>query len=131
SAARAGLSGVETVIVDEIHAVAGTKRGAHLAVSLERLDELTSAPVQRIGLSATVTPVDAVAAFLAGSRSASDGGRPVDVVQPPASKRIEVDVVVPVADLADLRGAGAPGSSGRPQADAGPGGPDLTGQGGG
>ena len=132
SAARAGLSGVETVIIDEIHAVAGTKRGAHLAVSLERLDALTSAPVQRIGLSATVTPVDAVATFLAGNRAPADGGRSVDIVQPPASKRIEVDVVVPVPDLADLRGAGAPGTPGSQQhLDAAPGGPDLTGQGGG
>lgn len=132
SAARAGLSGVETVILDEIHAVAGTKRGAHLAVSLERLDALTKTPVQRIGLSATVTPVDAVATFLAGNRAPADGGRPVDVVQPPASKRIEVDVVVPVPDLADLRGAGATSTPGNQQSwDAAPGGPDLTGQGGG
>ncbi|MEP7765252.1 ATP-dependent helicase [Sanguibacter sp. 25GB23B1] len=131
SAARAGLSGVETVILDEIHAVAGTKRGAHLAVSLERLDTLTTAPVQRIGLSATVTPVDAVASFLAGNRAVADGGRPVDVVQPPASKRIEVDVVVPVPDLADLRGAGATSTPSQHPLDAAPGGPDLTGQGGG
>jgi len=105
SGAREGLRGVTTVILDEIHAVAGTKRGAHLAVSLERLDALVEAPVQRIGLSATVTPVAAVAAFLAGGRTPSEGGRPVDVVQPPASKTIEVDVVVPVPDLADLRSA--------------------------
>ena len=63
SQARAGLVGVETVIVDEIHAVAGTKRGAHLAVSLERLDALLEAherpPAQRVGLSATVRPVEA------------------------------------------------------------------------
>src|SRR5690606_29039881 len=60
SQARAGLVGVETVVVDEIHAVAGTKRGAHLAVSLERLDALLEAnerpPAQRVGLSATVRP---------------------------------------------------------------------------
>ncbi|MBD4209825.1 DEAD/DEAH box helicase, partial [Xanthomonas citri pv. citri] len=54
SQARAALAGVRTVIVDEVHAVAGTKRGAHLAVSLERLDALLDTPVQRIGLSATV-----------------------------------------------------------------------------
>src|SRR5690349_366730 len=106
SQARAGLVGVETVIVDEIHAVAGTKRGAHLAVSLERLDALLEAherpPAQRVGLSATVRPVEAVATFLGGHRPEAEGGREVVVVQPPSSKRIEVDVVVPVPDLADL-----------------------------
>ena len=55
SQARESLRGVETVIVDEVHAVAGTKRGAHLAVTLERLDALLDKPAQRIGLSATVT----------------------------------------------------------------------------
>jgi ATP-dependent Lhr-like helicase len=107
SAARAGLAGVRTVILDEIHAVAGTKRGAHLAVSLERLDALLDrpggpGPAQRVGLSATVRPVDTVARFLGGSRSAADGGRRVVVVQPPSTKRIEVTVVVPVPDLTDL-----------------------------
>jgi ATP-dependent helicase Lhr and Lhr-like helicase len=106
SQARAGLVGVETVIVDEIHAVAGTKRGAHLAVSLERLDALLEAherpPAQRVGLSATVRPVEAVATFLGGHRPEAEGGREVVVVQPPSSKRIEVDVVVPVPDLSDL-----------------------------
>src|SRR3954468_10707673 len=58
SQARESLRGVETVIIDEVHAVAGTKRGAHLAISLERLDELLDKPAQRIGLSATVRPVD-------------------------------------------------------------------------
>jgi len=61
SAARSTLTGVTTVIVDEVHALAGTKRGAHLAVSLERLDQLVERPVQRIGLSATVNPPEAVA----------------------------------------------------------------------
>lgn len=130
SAARAGLSGVRTVILDEIHAVAGTKRGAHLAVSLERLDALLDrpggpGPAQRIGLSATVRPVDAVAAFLGGARAHADGGRRVVVVQPPSTKRIEVDVVVPVPDLADLASApavGTPGPDALP-----PGEVDLTG----
>src|SRR5207237_3177722 len=66
SQAREALRSVETVIVDEVHAVAGTKRGAHLAVSLERLEELLAGPAQRIGLSATVRPVDEVARFLGG-----------------------------------------------------------------
>ncbi|WP_042439120.1 DEAD/DEAH box helicase [Sanguibacter keddieii] len=120
SGAREGLRGVTTVILDEIHAVAGTKRGAHLAVSLERLDALVETPVQRIGLSATVTPVSSVAAFLAGSRTPADGGRTVDVVQPPASKTIEVDVVVPVPDLADLRSAPTAGATDGPQAQGAP-----------
>jgi ATP-dependent Lhr-like helicase len=95
SAARSALAGVETVIVDEIHAVAGTKRGAHLALSLERLDALLERPAQRIGLSATVRPVAEVARFLSG-------GRPVQVVDPPLVKRWELSVVVPFPDLADL-----------------------------
>ncbi len=105
SQARAGLAGVRTVIVDEIHAVAGTKRGAHLALSLERLDALLErgpGPAQRVGLSATVRPVETVARFLAGARAPEDGGRTVTVVQPPVAKQVEVDVVVPVPDLADL-----------------------------
>jgi len=102
SQARAGLAGVETVIVDEIHAVAGTKRGAHLALSLERLDAQLDRPAQRVGLSATVRPVDAVATFLGGHRLPGDGGREVVVVQPPATKQWDIDVVVPVPDLADL-----------------------------
>ncbi len=95
SSAREALRGVETVIVDEIHAVAGTKRGAHLALSLDRLDALLPAPAQRVGLSATVRPVDEVARFLAG-------GRPTDIVAPPADKRWQLEVVVPVPDLGAL-----------------------------
>jgi ATP-dependent helicase Lhr and Lhr-like helicase len=107
SAARESLRSVDTVIIDEVHAVCSTKRGAHLAVSLERLDALLERPAQRIGLSATVRPVDEVATFLAG-------GRPVTVVQPPAQKTVELQVVVPVEDMAaigeptdDLSGAAA------------------------
>ncbi|MGI8814689.1 MAG: ATP-dependent helicase [Pseudonocardia sp.] len=103
SAARDSLHGVRTVIVDEVHAVAGTKRGAHLALSLERLDELlTDGPAQRIGLSATVRPVDEVSAFLAGSQ-------PVQVIRPATRKTIEVTVEVPVPDLAALDVAPDPG----------------------
>src|SRR3954468_22606638 len=104
SAARESLLGVRTVIVDEVHAVVGTKRGAHLALSLERLDELLDAPAQRIGLSATVRPIDEVSTFLAGAR-------PVTVVQPPITKTIEVSVEVPVPDLAALDERPAPGST--------------------
>ncbi|WP_328338902.1 ATP-dependent helicase [Micromonospora sp. NBC_00421] len=95
SAARDSLRGVETVIVDEVHAVAGTKRGAHLMLSLERLDALLARPAQRIGLSATVRPIDACARFLGGAR-------PVDVVQPAMPKTIEVSVQVPVEDMTRL-----------------------------
>jgi ATP-dependent Lhr-like helicase len=104
SAARESLRGVHTVIVDEVHAVAGTKRGAHLALSLERLDALLDTPAQRIGLSATVRPLDEVATFLVGAR-------PVEVVQPPTPKTVEVAVEVPVPDLAALDERPAPGSS--------------------
>ncbi|MFN2519303.1 MAG: DEAD/DEAH box helicase, partial [Jatrophihabitantaceae bacterium] len=95
SAAREALRGVDTVIVDEVHAVCATKRGAHLALSLERLDTLLAAPAQRIGLSATVRPVDEVATFLAG-------GRPVTVVQPPLTKVFDLQVVVPIEDMTAL-----------------------------
>ena len=108
SAARESLLGVETVVIDEVHAVAGTKRGAHMALSLERLDELLTrqgnGPAQRIGLSATVRPLDGVSTFLAGAR-------PVEIVQPKTPKTIEVDVQVPVPDLAALDEQPAPGSA--------------------
>ncbi len=97
SSARESLRGVETVIVDEVHAVAGGKRGAHLALSLERLDALLPKPAQRIGLSATVRPIDEVSSFLGG-------GRPVTVVQPKLAKTIEVRVEVPVEDMGNLDG---------------------------
>ncbi len=95
SAARESLRGVDTVIVDEVHAVAASKRGAHLALSLERLDVLLDAPAQRIGLSATVRPVEEVASFLAG-------GRPVRIVAPATPKTIAVRVEVPVEDMSAL-----------------------------
>ncbi|KAA8968278.1 DEAD/DEAH box helicase [Mycobacterium sp.] len=95
SAARQSLAGVQTVILDEVHALAGTKRGAHLALSLERLDELLTRPAQRIGLSATVRPPEEIARFVAGSA-------PTTVVAPPAAKTFQLSVQVPVPDLADL-----------------------------
>ncbi|MCL1800370.1 MAG: DEAD/DEAH box helicase, partial [Promicromonosporaceae bacterium] len=136
SAARTGLSGVETVIIDEIHALAGTKRGAHLALSLERLDALLEAggsrPAQRIGLSATVEPAVEVARFLGGNRPLSEGGRETEIVAPPASKKWQIDLVVPVADMTDLTGSGPVPLL--PESTAGPAdsaiqfpGPDLSG----
>ncbi|WP_300084078.1 helicase-related protein, partial [Propioniciclava sp.] len=104
SQAREALRGVTTVILDEVHAVAGTKRGAHLALSLERLDVLLERPAQRIGLSATVRPLDEVGRFLAG-------GRPVTTVAPPADKAWDLSVVVPVPDLSSLDAAPAAAAS--------------------
>ncbi|MFJ3698229.1 ATP-dependent helicase [Streptomyces sp. NPDC090052] len=100
SSARDALAGVETVILDEVHAVAGTKRGAHLAVSLERLDELLPRPARRIGLSATVRPVDEIARYLSPQRKA-------EIVQPPSGKEFDLSVVVPVEDLGELGGSPA------------------------
>ncbi|MGO4692239.1 Lhr family ATP-dependent helicase [Glaciibacter sp. 2TAF33] len=95
SAARDSLRSVDTVIIDEIHAVAATKRGAHLAVSLERLDALLARPAQRIGLSATVRPLAEVARFLGGTA-------PVEIVAPESMKRFDLRVVVPVDDMSNL-----------------------------
>ena len=95
SAARDTLTDVQTVIIDEVHAVAGTKRGAHLALSMERLDALLTQPAQRIGLSATVRPPEEVARFLTGGRHAV-------IVAPPAAKTFELAVQVPVPDMANL-----------------------------
>ena len=95
SAARQTLAGVQTVIVDEVHAIAGTKRGAHLALSLERLDDMLPKPAQRIGLSATVRPAEEVARFLSGSS-------PTTIVSPPGAKTFELSVQVPIPDMANL-----------------------------
>lgn len=105
SKARETLDEVDTIIVDEVHAVAGTKRGAHLAVSLERLDALLAKPAQRIGLSATVEPKELVAQFLAGSA-------PVEIVAPPSKKTWDLTVSVPVEDMSDLQGAAGAFDSG-------------------
>ncbi|MHA7154643.1 ATP-dependent helicase [Arthrobacter sp. TMN-50] len=97
SKARETLTDVDTVIVDEVHAVAGSKRGAHLAVSLARLDALLEKPVQRIGLSATVEPQETVARFLGGNA-------PVQIVAPPSKKQWDLTVTVPVEDMTELGG---------------------------
>jgi ATP-dependent helicase Lhr and Lhr-like helicase len=110
SAARETLRSVTTVIVDEIHAVAGTKRGAHLALSLERLCALTDSEPQRIGLSATQRPLSEVARFLGGDRE-------VVIVDAGVRKPMELSIEVPVDDMSDLdRGAERSGDVSRPQA---------------
>ncbi len=101
SQAREILRGVEQVIVDEVHAVAGTKRGAHLALSLERLERLRAPdakPVQRIGLSATQRPLETIARYLGGTGE----GREVTIVDAGARKPLDLRVVVPVEDMARL-----------------------------
>jgi ATP-dependent Lhr-like helicase len=99
SAARETLAGVQTVIVDEIHAIAAGKRGAHLALSLERLDALCEGPsAQRIGLSATVRPPEELARFLSGGAPTTR----TTVVAPPSAKTLELSVQVPVPDMANL-----------------------------
>jgi ATP-dependent Lhr-like helicase len=109
SQAREALRGVEWVIVDEIHALAATKRGAHLALSLERLEALTEKPPQRIGLSATQRPLEVVAGYLGGRAVAEDAAldrsgapRPVTIVDAGVRKELELEVVVPVEDMARL-----------------------------
>ncbi|MFN2608649.1 MAG: DEAD/DEAH box helicase [Acidimicrobiales bacterium] len=108
SAAREVLASVEHVIVDEIHSVAATKRGAHLALSLERLERLTPRPPQRIGLSATQRPLDEIARFLGGRRRVPAAGPaewqalPVTVVDAGVRKPLELQVIVPVEDMAEM-----------------------------
>ena len=98
SRARESLTQIRTVIVDEVHAVAGTKRGVHLALSLARLDAMLDEPAQRIGLSATVEPVDEVASFLTGSGRR----REVTVVRPPSTKQWDLSIRLPVPDLSAI-----------------------------
>jgi ATP-dependent Lhr-like helicase len=131
SAARETLRTVRFAIIDEIHTMVATKRGAHLSLSLERLEELTGAPLQRVGLSATVHPVDEAARFLGGF---ADGGmglwecgstgvegtagtptrpythtpihpatpRPVEIADAGSRKEFDLRVEVPVEDMARL-----------------------------
>ncbi|MEX2048783.1 MAG: DEAD/DEAH box helicase [Gemmatimonadota bacterium] len=97
SSARETLRSVRTVIVDEIHAMAASKRGAHLALSLERLEELCDEPPQRIGLSATQRPLEEIARFLGGSVDGIE--RAVTIVDAGHRKPMELQVVVPVEDM--------------------------------
>ena len=102
SQARRILASVRWVILDEVHAVAGTKRGSHLALSLERLEEITAVAPRRIGLSATQRPLQTIAEFLGGGRI-EDGAwtpRPVTIIDVPSSRGLEIEIVVPVEDMA-------------------------------
>jgi ATP-dependent helicase Lhr and Lhr-like helicase len=100
SRARDALRSVRTVIVDEVHALIGTKRGAHLALSLERLEALCERRLQRIGLSATQRPLDEARHFLGGFESGVP--RPVTVVDAGMVKALDLRVEVPVEDMARL-----------------------------
>jgi ATP-dependent Lhr-like helicase len=99
SRAREMLKSVETLILDEVHAVAGTKRGAHLALSVERLDRLAGTSpvpgtghVQRIGLSATQRPMEEIGRFVSG-------GRPIELVDAGRAKELDLKVVIPLEDM--------------------------------
>jgi ATP-dependent Lhr-like helicase len=114
SQARDTLRSVQTVIVDEIHAVAHSKRGSHLMLSLERLEEITASSPQRIGLSATQRPLEEIARFLGGRVKGRD--RPVTIVDAGLRKQLDVEVVVPVEDMANLSDVehdDRPGADGR------------------
>ena len=122
SQARSILSGVEAVVIDEIHALAGTKRGAHMALSLERLEGLVEKAgndsPQRIGLSATQRPLTEVARFLGGQHLDPLGSgkfvpRPVTIVDTGIRKTLDLRIIVPVEDMAEL-GKPVVGADGEP-----------------
>src|SRR3982075_196451 len=105
---RGMFSSTRAVIVDEIHAIAGTKRGAHLALTLERLEALVENSPQRIGLSATQRPLEEVARFLGGCDDGEDGAsrfRPVTIVDCGMTKEMLISVESPVADLGNVGGS--------------------------
>ncbi len=108
SSAREIVASVETVIVDEIHSLVATKRGAHLALSLERLEAVRtdrSKPLQRIGLSATQRPLEEVARMLGGGEIQPGGSvrpRPVEIISAGTKKAWELVVTVPVEDMSKL-----------------------------
>src|ERR687885_3017751 len=97
SRGRELLKTVETLILDEVHAVAGTKRGAHLALSVERLERLVERPIQRIGLSATQRPLEEIGRFVSGAR-------PIRLVDAGRRKELDLEVVVPVDDMREPGG---------------------------
>jgi ATP-dependent Lhr-like helicase len=95
SQGREQLRTVETLILDEVHAVAGTKRGAHLAISVERLEAICDRPPQRIGLSATQRPLEEIGRFVAG-------GREIELVDAGTRKELDLQVIVPLDDMREL-----------------------------
>jgi ATP-dependent Lhr-like helicase len=104
SESATALRTIDTVILDEIHALVPTRRGAHLALTLERLQAICAKPLQRIGLSATQRPLDEVARFLGGSEpSAQSEGtmaaRPVTIIDASTPKQLHLKVEIPVEDL--------------------------------
>src|SRR2546423_5581749 len=99
SQARDLLRSVDTLLLDEVHAVAGTKRGAHLALSLERLERLVRSAFQRIGLSATQRPLEEIGRFVSG-------GRPIELVDAGVAKQLDLQVVVPLEDMRELGATG-------------------------
>ncbi|MGQ9683675.1 MAG: DEAD/DEAH box helicase, partial [Anaerolineae bacterium] len=112
SRARELFRSVRTVIVDEIHTIAGNKRGVHLALSLERLAHLAADPFQRLGLSATQRPLEEIARFLGGQewQTAPDGSRrlvprPVTIVDAGRAKPLDLQVVTVVPDFRELGGS--------------------------
>src|SRR5437762_6647282 len=92
SRARENLKGVRTLILDEVHAVAGTKRGAHLALSVERLERLVDGPFQRIGLSATQRPLEEMGRFVSGACE-------IEIVDAGIAKELDFQVVMPLEDM--------------------------------
>ena len=102
SQGREMLRSVETLILDEVHAVAGTKRGAHLAISLERLERVVERPFQRIGLSATQRPLAEIGRFVAGTR------REITLVDAGQSKELDLEVVIPIEDMRELGASSQP-----------------------
>ena len=121
SQARSILTGVEAVVIDEIHALAGTKRGAHMALSLERLEMLVekvgNLPPQRVGLSATQRPLEEVARFLGGQVLDAESNRwrarPVTIVDTGVRKTLDLEIIVPVEDMSEL-GKPVLGADGEP-----------------
>src|ERR671926_217097 len=92
---RGPLAGIRSDVRVEVHAVAGTKRGAHLSISVERLDRLTEQPVQRVALSATQRPLEEIGRFVSG-------GREIELVDAGTAKELDLQVVMPVEDMREL-----------------------------
>ena len=100
---RRGLSGVHTLILDEIHSIAGNKRGSHLALSVERLCALTGKPITRIGLSATMHPIEEAARFLVGTSGIDSDGTPhCAVIDTGRSRAMDLQVEMPDMELGPI-----------------------------